>query len=263
MTGYIGIGGKARKIDNMYIGVDGVARQVVKAYIGIGGKARLWYSVAPPLSELWSAATLVAHDSYVGASKDNASIIVNAATDPCWVFCCTGTGVCFAKIYDGACTYLKRITYGDSPAPTTLSLSEYGSSSTRVRSGSTYGVKMLALRFTDIPESAVDYAFKDMSAEIISGHSSSSNGSSVQIASTDITSSQNDIYIQAFASAQDDLGYFSACSGSAPTTAIKSHANGSSWASSVWWTLGDGNYKLNDHEHSLTQYKAGCICHLW
>ena len=43
MTGYIGIGGTAKKIKNIYIGVGGTAKQVKKAYIGVGGVAKLWY----------------------------------------------------------------------------------------------------------------------------------------------------------------------------------------------------------------------------
>ena len=44
MTGYIGIGGTAKKIKNIYIGVGGTAKKVKKAYIGVGGVAKLWYS---------------------------------------------------------------------------------------------------------------------------------------------------------------------------------------------------------------------------
>lgn len=44
MTGYIGIGGTAKKIKNIYIGVGGTAKQVKKAYIGVNGVAQLWYS---------------------------------------------------------------------------------------------------------------------------------------------------------------------------------------------------------------------------
>lgn len=43
MSGYIGIGNRARKIKNCYIGVAGKARKIKKMYIGIGGKARLFY----------------------------------------------------------------------------------------------------------------------------------------------------------------------------------------------------------------------------
>lgn len=40
LRAYVGINGKARKVDKMYIGVNGKARQVVKGYIGVNGKAR-------------------------------------------------------------------------------------------------------------------------------------------------------------------------------------------------------------------------------
>ena len=43
MTGYIGIGGTAKKIKNIYIGIGGTAKQIKKAYIGVGGVAKLWY----------------------------------------------------------------------------------------------------------------------------------------------------------------------------------------------------------------------------
>lgn len=44
MTGYIGIGGTAKKVKNIYVGVGGVAKKVKKGYIGVGGVAKLWYS---------------------------------------------------------------------------------------------------------------------------------------------------------------------------------------------------------------------------
>ena len=50
MSGYIGIGGKAKKIKGIYLGVGGVAKSVKKAYVGIGGKAKLWYVSGPPIS---------------------------------------------------------------------------------------------------------------------------------------------------------------------------------------------------------------------
>lgn len=40
-SGYIGVGGVARKCSTAYIGVGGTARKVTKMYIGVGGKARL------------------------------------------------------------------------------------------------------------------------------------------------------------------------------------------------------------------------------
>lgn len=40
LKGYVGINGKARKVDKLYVGVNGKARQVVKGYIGVNGKAR-------------------------------------------------------------------------------------------------------------------------------------------------------------------------------------------------------------------------------
>ena len=46
MTGYIGIGGKAKKVKNIYVGVGGVAKKVKKGYIGVNGVAKLWYSSA-------------------------------------------------------------------------------------------------------------------------------------------------------------------------------------------------------------------------
>lgn len=40
LRAYVGINGKARKVDKIYIGINGKARQVVKGYIGVNGKAR-------------------------------------------------------------------------------------------------------------------------------------------------------------------------------------------------------------------------------
>lgn len=40
LRAYVGISGKARKVDKLYVGVNGKARQVVKGYIGVNGKAR-------------------------------------------------------------------------------------------------------------------------------------------------------------------------------------------------------------------------------
>lgn len=40
LRAYVGINGKARKVDKLYVGVNGKARQVVKGYVGVNGKAR-------------------------------------------------------------------------------------------------------------------------------------------------------------------------------------------------------------------------------
>lgn len=40
MRAYIGINGKARRVNKIYVGINGKARQVVKGYIGVNGKAR-------------------------------------------------------------------------------------------------------------------------------------------------------------------------------------------------------------------------------
>ena len=40
LKAYVGISGRARKVDKLYIGVNGKARQVIKGYIGVNGKAR-------------------------------------------------------------------------------------------------------------------------------------------------------------------------------------------------------------------------------
>lgn len=42
MSGYIGIGGKAKRIKKLYVGVNGKAKRVKKAYVGVDGVARLW-----------------------------------------------------------------------------------------------------------------------------------------------------------------------------------------------------------------------------
>lgn len=42
--GYLGVGGKARKIKKGYIGIGGTARKIKKGYIGVGGVARLFYT---------------------------------------------------------------------------------------------------------------------------------------------------------------------------------------------------------------------------
>lgn len=69
MTGYIGIGGTAKKIKNIYVGVGGVAKKVVKAYIGINGVAQLWYRQrTPSLSELFADWSKYAYDSISNGS---------------------------------------------------------------------------------------------------------------------------------------------------------------------------------------------------
>lgn len=54
MTGYIGIGGTARKVKNLYFGVGNTARKVKKAYIGVNGVAQLWYSSGLSLAQLFA-----------------------------------------------------------------------------------------------------------------------------------------------------------------------------------------------------------------
>jgi len=67
--GYIGVGGRARKIKKLYVGINGIAREVKKAYVGINGVTELffqkgasWKEVSLPYEINWSAITY-------GASK--------------------------------------------------------------------------------------------------------------------------------------------------------------------------------------------------
>lgn len=53
MSGFVGVDGTARKIQNLYVGVNGVACTVQKAYVGdASGKARLWYTRGTQLGSL-------------------------------------------------------------------------------------------------------------------------------------------------------------------------------------------------------------------
>ena len=57
MGAYVGIGGKAKKVNNIYIGVDNVAKKATKGYVGVGGVARpFWSSGGKPL-EYYGRAT--------------------------------------------------------------------------------------------------------------------------------------------------------------------------------------------------------------
>lgn len=61
-AGYVGIGGKARKLKKLYLGVAGKARKLKKMYVGIGGKARLWWSGNTPYfsgQNLWAKSVAV------------------------------------------------------------------------------------------------------------------------------------------------------------------------------------------------------------
>ena len=64
MAGYIGIGGKAKKIKGIYFGVGNVAKKVKKAYIGVGGKAKLWYTSGPPIVRLDQTLTEIPSNGY-------------------------------------------------------------------------------------------------------------------------------------------------------------------------------------------------------
>ena len=81
MTGYIGIGGTAKKIKNIYIGVGGVAKQVKKAYIGVGGIAKLWYSSQKSLVYYGTLTDLsVARAEITSASIGNYAIFAGGRT---------------------------------------------------------------------------------------------------------------------------------------------------------------------------------------
>lgn len=101
MTGYIGIGGTAKKIKNIYIGVNGVAKQVKKAYIGVGGVAKQWYSSISSLGDL-----LANHRSNViyAYGSTSATRLNIAATDPAAV-----GDTWFSFLFVGGCLAITRV----------------------------------------------------------------------------------------------------------------------------------------------------------
>ena len=82
MTGYIGIGGTAKKIKNIYIGVGGTAKQIKKAYIGVGGVAKLWYRSKLDFSYYGTVTDLGTARQYpAGGTNGTHAIIANGSTN--------------------------------------------------------------------------------------------------------------------------------------------------------------------------------------
>ena len=105
MTGYIGIGGKAKTIKQMYIGIGGKAKKVKKAYIGVGGKAKLWWSDTreQTLKALMSSATLAAVGYYERSVKSTASLQLPVqGTYYAFSFCDKYLGIFKVKYENGA-----------------------------------------------------------------------------------------------------------------------------------------------------------------
>ena len=70
MGAYVGIDGKAKKVNNIYIGVDNVAKKATKGYVGVGGVARpFWSGGGKPLEYYGRAKDLQStRSSFAGAS---------------------------------------------------------------------------------------------------------------------------------------------------------------------------------------------------
>ena len=95
MTGYIGIGGTAKKVKNIYVGVGGVAKKVKKGYIGVNGVAKLWYSALPTLKELFS--TVHYYATNAGAATTNIQSVNISRIGTWYSILSRGGALCIAK----------------------------------------------------------------------------------------------------------------------------------------------------------------------
>ena len=59
MSGYIGIGGKAKRIKKLYVGVNGKAKRVKKAYVGVDGVATLWLTSRIFIKDIHNKMTII------------------------------------------------------------------------------------------------------------------------------------------------------------------------------------------------------------
>lgn len=169
MTGYIGIGGTAKKIKNIYIGVNGVAKQVKKAYIGVGGVAKQWYSSAPDYAALFADANVEAFVGHNDSSATTKSFQFSKSyygDTPLYILDFHGLGFCIGKLYNE--TFTKFI---GTDTPTVTPSSNFVMLSVSMRDGA-----MAAVTFPSFTEAEVDAAFAEIHQEQIYAGVSSSTG---------------------------------------------------------------------------------------
>lgn len=169
MTGYIGIGGTAKKIKNIYIGVNGVAKQVKKAYIGVGGVAKQWYSSAPDFAALFADAHLEVITGHNDSSASSEGLQFSASTyqdTPIYILDFHGAGYCIGKLYNTAFT-----KFIGTDTPTTSTRYGYNVITVSMRDGA-----MAAVTFPHFTEAEVDAAFAEIHQEQIYAGVSSSTG---------------------------------------------------------------------------------------
>lgn len=171
MTGYIGIGGTAKKIKNIYIGVNGVAKQVKKAYIGVGGVAKQWYSSEPPFAAIFADANVELFTGHNASSSTTMSFQLSSSysNTPLYILDFHGMGYCIGKLYN---TTFTKFIGDDNP---TVETGRVNTLSVSMRDGA-----MAAVTFPHFSEAEVDAAFAEIhQQQIYAGVASSSSQRSV------------------------------------------------------------------------------------
>lgn len=247
MTGYIGIGGTAKKIKNIYIGVGGVAKQVKKAYIGVGGAAKLWYTSKPSIADLFSHVQAVTYTqageanskTYLPISLSSLSGFNAGVTAFCFLFC----GGCFsvAKVLRSDTT---PVTYDFTLLDTAydtdfgeVNLVKYtgGTGVTDVRSDtSVFGVHFAVIFDNAYPVDEIANTLQNANKECLKYYySSTTSRGSDSYASYQVGYLKSDVVAQSgnvFAAFASSNGYpsFSLSACATPLTNIWSYSNNAS-----------------------------------
>lgn len=229
MTGYIGIGGTAKKIKNIYIGVGGVAKQVKKAYIGVGGVAKQWYSSSlPTLAELFS--DMVIEEAKASQSGYIFMNDVSYSSKPWYLFLMGGTA---SNIY--------RINYGfqntyellNKDGNTTLPIEVANSGNLVTFDDSDYKYCVAAcVHFPHFSDTIISSLLSSMTYTKRAGKNSTDN-SYLRTAYSNIYA--DSVYIAAFSNITSDPYYWQGISfslGSTYTTPICALGNDEDWEDS-------------------------------
>ena len=249
MTGYIGIGGTAKKVKNIYVGVGGVAKKVKKGYIGVGGVAKQWYSALPTLEELFSTAALYSSTAAGWITGDLGVTI--AQTGTFYSIFTSGGALCITRtiitlpvtFLEGDLTTLVSIT-ASGVSPMAIDHADARNGVTIYSTSSLRGVHYLVGFDNTYPDEVISYVLQNAPKECLlyynSSSASPSSGEGVGYSVDEAASKKGYLYAAWASNATSAKAELSLSKCNTPLNGIVSIVNGAS-ADFCPLTINNGN----------------------
>lgn len=212
----------------------------------------------PSLYEFWSDATVVVCS---GASSSTAfdysdDITIGDTSTPLWLLTSKGDAFELSKIKNTAKSWERNFQANDANGWVEIvRASTTTTASTKIQVNAfrdLQGYIVAALRFSHFSEAVVDKMLKKMEFEFLANaYRNNATASSVYIADADLSSDQNDVYLQFACSSS--AGYISATRGGTPGTAIMSSGSGAFWRhyNSRYYFSNDGTSNMTTRAGGL------------